>query len=102
MPARGNRTLLTPDQERIIRDAIARGLTQEEAAWLAGISRRLLQTRLADQLADVRIGQGRGKKRRGEVDPTEEEIEAMKAAIRARNGHAPPATTSPTRSVRES
>lgn len=90
MPARGNRTLLTPDQERIVRDAIARGLTQEEAAWLAGISRRLLQTRLVDQLADVRIGRGRGKKRRSDSDPTEEEIAAMTAAIRARNGHLPP------------
>jgi len=90
MPARGNRTLLTPTQEQIVRDAIARGLTQDEAAWLAGVSRRLLVTRLQDQLADVRIGQGRGKKRRGEVDPTEEEIEAMKAAIRSRNGHTPP------------
>lgn len=89
MPARGNRTLLTPDQERIVRDAIARGLTQDEAAWLAGVSRRLLVTRLQDQLADVRIGQGRGRKRR-EVDPTEEEIEAMKREIRARNGHTPP------------
>ena len=90
MPARGNRTLLTPDQEAIVRDAIAKGLTQDEAAWLAGVSRRLLVTRLQDQLADVRIGQGRGRKRRSDVDPTEEEIEAMKAAIRARNGHAPP------------
>ncbi len=100
MPARGNRTLLTPDQERIVRDAIARGLTQEEAAWLAGISRRLLQTRLADQLADVRIGQGRGRKRRGDIDPTEEEIAAMTAAIRARHGHSPPGETSPAPSRR--
>lgn len=90
MPARGNRTLLTPTQEAIVRDAIARGLTQDEAAWLAGVSRRLLVTRLDDQLADVRIGQGRGKKRRAEVDPTEEEIEAMKVSIRERNGHTPP------------
>lgn len=88
MAARGDRVLLTPDQERIIRDAHARGLTQDEAAWLAGVSRRLLVTRLADQLADIRWGQGRGRKRRG--DPSEEEIERMKAEIRARNGHATP------------
>jgi hypothetical protein len=88
MPARGDRALLTPDQERIIRDAHARGLTQDDAAWLAGVSRRLLVTRLADQLADVHWGQGRGRKAR--ADPTEEEIERLKAVIRERNGHAQP------------
>lgn len=87
MPARGDRALLTPEQERIIRDAHARGLTQDDAAWLAGVSRRLLVTRLADQLADVHWGQGRGRKAR--ADPTQEEIEAMKATIRERNGHTP-------------
>lgn len=88
MPARGDRALLTPEQERIIRDAHARGLTQDDAAWLAGVSRRLLVTRLADQLADVHWGQGRGRKAR--ADPTEEEIERLKAVIRQRNGHTPP------------
>lgn len=88
MPARGDRALLTPEQERIIRDAHARGLTQDDAAWLAGVSRRLLVTRLADQLADVHWGQGRGRKAR--ADPTEEEIERLKAVIRERNGHAQP------------
>ena len=88
MPARGDRALLTPDQERIIRDAHARGLTQDDAAWLAGVSRRLLVTRLADQLADVHWGQGRGRKAR--ADPTQEEIERLKAVIRERNGHAQP------------
>jgi hypothetical protein len=95
MPARGNRSLLTTDQERIIRDAHARGLTQDDAAWLAGVSRRLLVTRLADQLADVHWGQGRGPKRRAEVDPTEEQIAQMTALIRARNGHPPRVETSP-------
>jgi hypothetical protein len=47
-----------------------------------------LVTRLADQLADVHWGQGRGRKAR--ADPTEGEIEAMKASIRERNGHTPP------------
>lgn len=88
MPARGDRALLTPEQERIIRDAHARGLTQDDAAWLAGVSRRLLVTRLADQLADVHWGQGRGRKAR--ADPTEEEIERLKAVIRERNGHVAP------------
>jgi hypothetical protein len=90
MAARGDRVLLSPEQERIIRDAHARGLTQDDAAWLAGVSRRLLVTRLADQLADVHWGQGRGKKRREDADPTAEDIERMKAAIRTRNGHPPP------------
>ena len=90
MAARGDRVMLTPEQERIIRDAHARGLTQDDAAWLAGVSRRLLCTRLADQLADVRWGRGRGPKRRGDCDPDEAQIEAMKLAIRARNGHTVP------------
>jgi hypothetical protein len=89
MAARGDRVLLTPEQERVIRDAHARGLTQDDAAWLAGVSRRLLCTRLADQLADIRWGQGRGRKRRADSDPAEDEIEAMKLAIRLRNGHPP-------------
>ena len=94
MPARGGRTLLTPTQEQIIRDAHARGLTQDAASGLAGVSRRLLVTRLADQLADVHWGQGRGPKRRGDCDPSNADIERMKLAIRARNGHLP-AQTSP-------
>ena len=90
MAARGDRLALTPDQLRIIRDAHSRGLTQDDAAWLAGVSRRRLQIRLADQLADVHWGQGRGPKRRGDCDPSDEEIEVIKAAIRARKGHSPP------------
>jgi hypothetical protein len=90
MAARGDRVMLTDEQVRIIRDAHARGLTQDDAAWLAGVPRRLLQTRLADQLADVHWGQGRGPKRRGDCDPSEDEIEALKLAIRARNGHSLP------------
>jgi hypothetical protein len=90
MAARGDRLALTPEQLRIIRDAHARGLTQDDAAWLAGVSRRRLQLRLADQLADVHWGQGRGPKRRGDCDPSDEEIENLKAAIRARKGHTPP------------
>lgn len=95
MPARGDREYLTDQQEATVRDALARGLTQDQAAFLAGITRRLLVTRLADQLSDCRIGRGRGRKRRGECDPTEAEIEAMKLAIRARNGHLRPDETSP-------
>lgn len=95
MPARGDRELLTARQESIVRDALARGLTQDQAAFLAGITRRLLVTRLADQLRDCRIGQGRGPKRRGDCDPSEEEIETMKRAIRAAKGDLPSPETSP-------
>lgn len=95
MPARGGRTLLTPTQERIIRDAHAQGLTQGDAAWLAGVSRRLLVTRLADQLADVHWGQGRGPKRRGDCDPSDADIERMKMAIRASRGHLPQTSPEP-------
>lgn len=87
MSARGERTLLTYAQQKIVRDAIREGHSQAEAAWLAGISLRLLQTRMLDQLTDVRSGRGRrGTKRLPIVDPTPEEIEKLKAEIRASNG----------------
>ena len=86
---------LTDRQANIIRVAIGRGLTQDQAAYLAGITRRRLQLRLSDQLSDCRVGRGRGPKRHRLGDPTEAEIEAMKAAIRARNGHSIAQETSP-------
>lgn len=87
MAARGDVTLLTYAQQKIVRDAIREGHSQAEAARLAGISVRLLQTRMADQLADVRPGRGcRGTRRLAIVDPTPEEIEKLKAYIRASNG----------------
>ena len=85
---------LTDEQVAIIRDAIGRGMTQDQAAFLAGIPKHRLKARLADQLVGCAVGRGRGPKRSGLADPTEEEIEAMKAAIRARNGHTIPRETS--------
>ena len=47
------RRVLTPDQERAIRSALARGMTDREAAALAGVSsRRLYDARLLE-LRDV-------------------------------------------------
>jgi hypothetical protein len=86
---------LTPRQANIVRVSLGRGLTQDQAAYLAGITRRRLQLRLCDQLSDCRVGRGRGPKRHRLGDPTEAEIEAMKAAIRARNGHSLERETSP-------
>lgn len=76
--------LLTASQLRTIRKALAAGATRDEAAFAAGITRRLLDTRLRDQLADVRVGQGRrGLTPRGE-DPTPEEIARTTEIIRSR------------------
>lgn len=76
--------LLTADQELLIRAALEAGMTRDEAAAAAGISRSRLDTRLRDQLADLRVGQGRRERRRGYVDPTPEEIEQRAAEVRAR------------------
>lgn len=74
---------LTADQERTVRRALLGGATRTEAAELAGITRQRLDTRLRDQLADIRVGQGRREQRRQrEPDPTPEEIAIRAAAIR--------------------
>ena len=75
---------LTAEQERVIRQAIAAGATTDEAAAQAGIPRRRLETRLADQFADLRVGQGRRGRPRGKPrDPTPEEIAVECAKFRA-------------------
>lgn len=76
--------LLTADQERIVREALVSGSSRDEAAWLAGISRRRLDARLRDQLADVRVGQGRGGGAKKQEPPSPEEIERMCEIIRSR------------------
>ena len=86
--------MLTPEQERIARAALAAGATAASAAISAGISYQRIKWALYEtgQLADVRVGQGR----RGSVrpiyqccDPTEAEIEAAKLRIRAIKGELP-------------
>ena len=37
MPSRGFRILLTPQQEAVVRDALGQGMTQAQAAYLAGV-----------------------------------------------------------------
>lgn len=74
---------LTADQERIVRDALAKGATHAEAAEAAGVTYRRLKTRLYDQLLDVRVGQGRREAPRScQRDPTPEEIAVAAAGIR--------------------
>ena len=75
---------LTVEQEERVRTARAAGATRDEAAAAAGITRSRLDTRLRDQLADVRVGQGRRERRREYVYPTPEEIEQRKLEVQAR------------------
>ena len=84
---------LTPEQVELLARVLLAGATRDEAAALVGIRRRLLDTRLNDQLAHVRVGQGRqriGRKRGSggrllddwpEISP--EELEQRKAQVRA-------------------
>jgi len=81
--------LLTPEQERTVRAALLSGATRTEAAAMVGITRQRLDTRLRDQLADVRVGRGRRERnqrsRWQEVDdPDPETIAARAAEIRSR------------------
>jgi len=76
--------LLTAAQCRTIRKALTSGATRDEAAFAAGITRRLLDTRLRDQLADVRVGQGRRPAKKRGHDPTPEEIARTAEIIRSR------------------
>lgn len=77
---------LTPDQEAAVRRALADGATRDQAAAIAGITRRMLDTRLRDQLADVRVGRGRGGghwQRAGQKrPPTPQEIRWAAALVR--------------------
>lgn len=76
--------MLTPAQCRTIRKALASGATRDEAAFEAGISRRLLDTRLRDQLADVRVGRGRGGGQKNREPPSPDEIQRLTEIIRGR------------------
>ena len=73
--------LLSPEEEAKARELIGGGLSRDMAAQLIGISPRLLASRLEDQLSDLRVGQGRGKKAR-QPDPTPEEIAALLPRVR--------------------
>ena len=74
MPRKGDKQLLTKQQEKLARAAFSRGATRDEVAFLLGVSRSILEGRMKDQLRDVRTGQGRHSYRR-KADPTEDEIQ---------------------------
>lgn len=74
--------LLSRSQEMAVRRLLANGATQGEAAAAVGITRRRLCERLRDQLADVRVGRGRGGGGGRFQDLTVEEIYARAAALR--------------------
>jgi hypothetical protein len=77
--------LLTPEQERIIREAWSAGVPRDEVAALAGITIHVLASRFNDQLADLpRRPRGVGGGRRGDVDPTHDEIVERAAEVRQR------------------
>jgi hypothetical protein len=61
-PARGcnEKQLLTPDQEREARRMLADGAGHRDVAQAIGITYRRLLTRFEDQLADAKVGRGRG------------------------------------------
>lgn len=91
-PAKRPDHYLTPEQERIVRRALIAGATRREAAALIGITRQRLDTRMRDQLADLRVGRGRGGGRQwphsqqysgGDWDINEAEIARRAAEIRA-------------------
>ena len=69
---------MTAEQERVVRDAYARGATCREAAFLAGVTVSVMQARLHDQVADLRRGRGHGGRRGTPVDPTPQEIAARR------------------------
>ena len=87
LPPVSHKQLLEPATADRLRRLLIAGATRDEAAALVGITRRRLDTRLADQLADVRVGQGRqgrSRARAGEDnDPDPEEIRRRAAIVRA-------------------
>lgn len=73
---------LSRPQEMQVRRLLAGGATQAQAAAAVGITRRRLCERLRDQLADVRVGRGRGGGGGKFEDLPVEEIYARAAALR--------------------
>lgn len=85
-PPRSQKQLLPEQVATRLRILIRGGATRDEAAAAVGITRRFLDTRLRDQLADLRVGQGRQRRFRQLVDcvdPTAAEIAARAAEVRA-------------------
>jgi len=83
MPRKGEKSLLSQQQETAARAAFARGATRDEVAFQIGVSRSILDGRLRDQLRDVRTGQGKHSNRRT-ADPTPDEITQRIAEVHQR------------------
>jgi hypothetical protein len=74
--------LLSPSQERTVREAWAAGATRDQAAWAAGVPPARIRRRLDDQLRDL-PRRGRGFPGRPRFAPvTESEIAERAAALR--------------------
>lgn len=87
LPPISRKQLLEAGTADRLRRLLIAGATRDEAAALVGITRRRLDTRLADQLRDVRVGQGRQRLSRAgvgeESDPDPAEIRRRAAIVRA-------------------
>ena len=78
------KNFLTPEVCLRLRELLIAGATRDAAAEAVGISRRRLDTRLRDQLRDLRVGQGRRELDRSiKPDPNREEIAYRCALIRS-------------------
>lgn len=66
----------------LLRQLLAAGVSQADAAASAGISYARLRSRLNDQLSDVRVGRGKGGGPGQFVDLEVDEIYARAAALR--------------------
>jgi hypothetical protein len=81
----GRARFLTAEEEQTIRAALAAGYTQDEAAAEVGITRSTPDARLRDQLADLRVGQGRRERRRApQPELTPDEIAWRAHLVRSR------------------
>jgi hypothetical protein len=79
---RNEKQLLSPEQEQTARRMLAAGAGHRDVAQAIGVTYRRLLTRFEDQLADVRVGRGRGGGPRRQADPTPEEIAVVAAGLR--------------------
>ena len=79
---RTEKQLLSPEQEQTARRMLAAGAGHRDVAQAIGISYRRLLTRFGDQLADAKVGRGRGGGPRRHADPTPEEISVGAAGLR--------------------
>ena len=86
-PQKDLKLWLSPEQEQLARRLLADGVCHRDVASAVGVTYRRLLTRILDQLADAKVGQGRGggRPRRGLrlVDPTPDEIATICQEIQA-------------------